>query len=41
MSHFNEIAPILIGLTLGWFVVLGARELFKEASTAVFKKTTS
>ncbi len=41
MLHLNNIAPILAGLTLAWLVVLGTRELFKEASVIVLKKTTS
>ena len=41
MQHLNEFAPMLIGLILGWYVILGARELFKEASVAVMKKSNA
>ena len=41
MFDLNQIAPIVIGLALVWFVILGARELFKEASVAVVKKSIS
>ncbi len=41
MENFNQFVPIVIGLALTWFVVLGARELVKEASGAVFKKTNA
>ena len=40
MAQINEFFPLLVGLALSWFVILGARELFKEASRAIFKKTT-
>ncbi|WP_269623381.1 hypothetical protein [Prochlorococcus marinus] len=35
MSNLKEFVPILIGLPIGWFVLLGARELFKEASVVM------
>ena len=41
MLHSTEILPILIGLALSWFVILGTRELIKEASMAVVKKSIS
>ena len=41
MSHLNEFAPIAIGLVLSWFVVLGAREMLKEATAVVVKKSNA
>ena len=41
MSYLSEYAPVLIGLALGWFVILGARELLKEASSAFVKKSNA
>ncbi len=41
MSYLSEFAPVIIGLALGWFVILGARELFKEASLALVKKSNA
>ena len=41
MLHSTEILPILIGFALSWFVILGTRELIKEASMAVVKKSIS
>ena len=39
MSHLNEIAPVVFGLLLVWFVGKGALELFKETSVVVMKRT--
>ena len=41
MNQINEFLPLLVGLALMWFVILGARELFKEATGAVIKKTNA
>ena len=41
MTDLTRFVPILMGLLLTWFVVLGTRELFKEASIAVMKKTNA
>jgi len=41
MTNLNEFLPLLVGAALCWFVILGARELFKEASEAVLKKTNA
>ena len=41
MSYLIEYAPILIGLTLGWFVILGTREILKEASTVFVNKSNA
>ena len=41
MSELNNLAPFVIGLVLTWFVILGAREFFKEASVLVMKKTNA
>ncbi len=41
MENLNQFLPIVIGLVLTWFVVLGALELVKEASGVVFKKTNA
>ncbi|KGG14376.1 hypothetical protein EV11_0929 [Prochlorococcus sp. SS52] len=38
MNYSTHFAPLLIGLTLGWFVMQGLRELFKEASMILVKK---
>ena len=39
MTQISEFLPLLVGLALSWFVIMGARELFKEATSAVVKKT--
>ncbi len=39
MTSLSQYAPIVVGFALGWFVILGVRELFKEASTAFVKKS--
>ena len=39
MFELTNLAPLLVGLILAWFVILGTRELVKEASFAVIKKT--
>ncbi len=41
MSNSTELIPVILGLVLSWFVILGTRELIKEASLAVVRKTTS
>ena len=41
MADLNQFLPLLVGAVLGWFVILGARELFKEATGAVLKKTNA
>ena len=41
MSYLSDYAPIVIGLALGWFVILGTREIFKEASSVSVKKSNA
>ena len=41
MSYLSEYAPIIIGLALGWFVILGIREILKEASFVFVKKSNA
>ena len=41
MSFLSEFTPLVVGLALGWFVILGARELFKEASLVLVKKSNA
>ena len=39
MSQLHIIFPSLIGGSLVWFVILGIRELLKETSVALHKKS--
>ncbi len=41
MLNLNELLPLLVGIALTWFVILGTRELLKEATGAVAKKTNA
>ena len=41
MTQISEFLPLLVGLALSWFVIMGARELYKEASSAAIKKTNA
>ena len=41
MSYLSEYAPIVIGLALGWFVILGTREILQEASSVFVKKSNA
>ena len=41
MSYVSEYAPMIIGLALGWFVILGIREILKEASFVFVKKSNA
>ena len=41
MSYVSEYAPIIIGLALGWFVILGTREILKEASSVFVNKSNA
>ncbi len=41
MSKLTDFAPLLIGAALTWFVIMGVREIFKEAYFAVMKKTNA
>jgi len=40
MRNIDQIIPIIIGGGLGWFVIVGLRELLKETSVAFRKKST-
>ena len=41
MNHFEEFIPIVIGGGLAWFVFLGIRELLKETSIAINKRSAA
>ncbi len=41
MTHFSEMVPTILAIALVWFVIRGTRELFREASMAVVRKSTS